>query len=206
MLANPHPTHKAHYKTALPLCLLAPVPKELPWVSKFLLPEHLEMLLQLKIILLVPHTLLKRNGNTYRQLSLFTALTALNKRGHIFKATLKPHKPSAAAEACGSTCRCPAAARRPRAACRRVAGLQLAVGPSWLSPRHKVLCRSRVVQREGSVTAQPAVTQARRPGVKLRQQHTEQQLSVAVGLDTCTEGGKWTALSVWVTPFSQITN
>lgn len=126
MLANPHPTHKAHYKTALPLCLLAPVPKELPWVSKFLLPEHLEMLLQLKKILLVPHTLLKRNGNTYRQLSLFTAPTALNKRGHIFKATLKPHKPAAAAEACGSTCRCPTAAAGPA---QLAGGWQ---GSSWL--------------------------------------------------------------------------
>lgn len=47
------------------------------------------MLLQVKVILLVSHMLVRRHGSTQGQLSLFTALTVLNMRDHILEATSK---------------------------------------------------------------------------------------------------------------------
>lgn len=50
---------------------------------------YFEMLLQVKVILFVLHMLMRRNGSIQVQLSLFTALTVLNVRGHIFEVTSK---------------------------------------------------------------------------------------------------------------------
>lgn len=47
------------------------------------------MLLQVKVILFVSHMIMRRSGSTQGQLSLFTSLTVLNMRGHIFKVTSK---------------------------------------------------------------------------------------------------------------------